>query len=213
MLAERFVRHDVHEHLGVAASLAVIERIRPRRRASGVRRVQRHQRRRRSLLHDARGEHEARDAGRRAQAERGASVGFELALDTDAPYRAFQQRVSKQRDELTALIRKLAQEGEARSTSTAHRRRGTPSSSSAASTTRSSSARPTGTPTSTAPRLSAPTSQSSARKIARAKVRCSSSCRGTFLTPGFVKRRAGDAFAAGCAIISPLPKVEIVRGA
>ncbi len=36
---------------------------------------------------------------------------FDLALDTDAPYRAFQQRVDKQRDELTALIRKLAGEG------------------------------------------------------------------------------------------------------
>jgi SAM-dependent methyltransferase len=36
---------------------------------------------------------------------------FELALDTDAPYRAFQQRVDKQRDELTALVRKLVSEG------------------------------------------------------------------------------------------------------
>ena len=36
---------------------------------------------------------------------------FELALDTDKPYREFQQRVNIQREELTALIRKLAGEG------------------------------------------------------------------------------------------------------
>ena len=136
---------------------------------------------------------------------------FDLELDTDKPYRNFQERVNVHKQELMTLLKKLRARGQAhprlrrldqgqhdpavvRHRQPAHRR-----------------APPSAIRTSSARARSAPTSRSSARRSrARPSRTTTSSCPGTSATSSSSARRGCSPPAVG--MIFPLPTIEIVRG-
>ena len=201
-----------HEHLEYY-SLAVIEHI---LREAGLqarqRRAQRDQRRLDPLLRDARAQRRATGATSSPRNIRTLrQEEFDLELDTDKPYRNFQERVNVHRERAARAAQEAASARGSASTSTAPRPRGTRSCSGAASTAGWSTSPPSATPTSTGRGRSGPTSRSSARRSrARPSPTTTWCCPGTSATSSSSARRR--LLAAGVGHDLPAADHRDVRG-